>query len=102
MKIGLLSLLLAFLSFITNPAFSQRVFDVHLHGSGNPSSQMITLQKGGVYKAAISTSWDLQNQYRSTAKIELLYGLMLPCPNGKVPYSLQSCYDTGKDWLDLK
>lgn len=23
---------------------------------------------------------------------------MLPCPNGKVPYSLQACYDQGKDW----
>lgn len=89
---------LAGLTCINKKAFSQKIFDVHLHGSKDPSSQMLTLQKAGVYKAAISTSWNLQNRYRNTSDIQLLYGLMLPCPSGKVPYSLQACYDTGKDW----
>lgn len=76
----------------------QKIFDVHLHGSRNPSLQMRTLQKAGVYKAAISTSWDLQNSYRKIPNAHLLYGLMFPCPNGKVPYSLQPCYSMGEDW----
>jgi hypothetical protein len=76
----------------------QKIFDVHLHGSKDPSLQMLTLQKAGVYKAAISTSWDLQNSYRKIPNANLLYGLMFPCPNGKVPYSFQPCYSMGEDW----
>lgn len=80
------------------PALSQKIFDVHLHGSENPAAQMQALQKAGVYKAAISTSWDLQNSYREMRGVGLLYGLMFPCPGGKVPYSLQPCYGDGSDW----
>jgi hypothetical protein len=76
----------------------KKVFDVHLHGSKDPISQMLTLQKAGVYKAAISTSWDLQNNYRNNSKILVLYGIIFPCPNGKVPYSLQPCYSKGEEW----
>jgi hypothetical protein len=76
----------------------KRIFDVHLHGSKDASAQLLTLQKAGVYKAALSTSWDLQNNYRNISKTPLLYGLMFPCPNGKVPYSLQLCYGKGEEW----
>ena len=76
----------------------QKVFDVHIHGSNAASLQIQALQKVGVYKAAISTSWDQQNSYRSIAEANLLYGLMFPCPNGKVPYSLQLCYGDNGDW----
>jgi predicted TIM-barrel fold metal-dependent hydrolase len=62
---------------------------------------MLTLQKAGVYKAAISTSWDLQNSYRNIPNTHFLYGLMFPCPNGKVPYSLQSCFSQGEDWPSI-
>ncbi len=93
---------LAGLTFINLQAFSQKIFDVHLHGSKDPSSQVLTLQKAGVYKAAISSSWDLQDSYRNKFDTRLLFGLMLPCPNGKVPYSLQPCYDTGKDWPSVE
>ena len=75
-----------------------KVFDVHLHGSKEPSLQLEALQRAGVYKAAISTSWDLQDRYRTAAGAKLLFGLMFPCPNGKVPYSLQPCYPKGEDW----
>lgn len=85
-------------TFINQHKVPQRVFDVHLHGSKDPSAQIRALQKAGVYKAAISTSWSLQNSYRGISDMNMLYGLMLPCPNGKVPYSLQPCYDTGNDW----
>lgn len=80
---------------------SQKIFDVHLHGSKNPASQMRALQKAGVYKVAISSSWELQNSYRKITAPHILYGLMFPCPNGKVPYSLQPCYSKGEDWPSL-
>lgn len=79
----------------------QKVFDVHIHGSKDVIDQLTTLEQAGVYRAAISTSWDLQNTYRTQSNINLLYGLMFPCPNGKVPYSLQPCYGDGRDWPAL-
>ena len=78
-----------------------KVFDVHIHGSEDVNAQMAALEQAGVYKAAISSSWDLQNNYRDKLKITLLYGLMFPCPNGKVPYSMQPCFGDGKDWPTL-
>ncbi|WP_026730504.1 amidohydrolase family protein [Flavobacterium denitrificans] len=82
--------------------YSQKVFDTHIHGEKDPSAQMLQLENSGVYKAAISTSWDLQNTYRKKNSIELLYGLMLPCPNGKVPYGDRFCFSDGKEWPDIK
>ncbi|MCF8452610.1 MAG: amidohydrolase family protein [Pedobacter sp.] len=79
----------------------QKVFDVHIHGSKDIADQLTTLELAGVYRAAISTSWDLQNTYRTQSNINLLFGLMFPCPNGKVPYSLQPCYGDGRDWPAL-
>lgn len=79
----------------------QKVFDVHIHGSKDIADQLTTLEQAGVYRAAISTSWDLQNTYRTQSNINLLFGLMFPCPNGKVPYSLQPCYGDGRDWPAL-
>lgn len=79
----------------------RRIFDVHLHGTADPSGQLRTLQKAGVYKAAVSTSWSLQGMYQDTAGMRLLHGLMFPCPNGKVPYSLQPCFGDGRDWPSL-
>jgi len=82
--------------------YSQKIFDTHIHGEANPDSQMQQLENSGVYKAALSTSWDLQNTYRGKYKTELLHGLMLPCPNGKVPYSDRFCYSDGKELPDIK
>ena len=78
-----------------------KVFDVHVHGSEDVNAQLVALEQAGVYKAAISSSWNLQNNYRDKSKINLLYGLMFPCPNGKVPYSMQPCFEDGKDWPTL-
>ena len=69
-----LFVLLAFLFGLTsvNPQKApQKIFDVHLHGSKDPLQQMLTLQKAGVYKAAISTSWDLQKQLQENSKFPL-------------------------------
>lgn len=79
----------------------QRIFDVHLHGDSNPHTQLETLVKAGVYKIAISSSWDLQQQYNDSDNLQVLRGLMVPCPNGKVPYSLQTCFLDGREWPPL-
>lgn len=103
MRISSPKMILALLiSLMTLPVYSQKIFDVHLHGSPNSAEQVKTLQQAGVYKAAISSSWELQNSYRNNAAIPMLYGLMFPCPDGKVPYSLQACYGTGNHWPELK
>lgn len=79
---------------------AQKIFDVHLHGNRDKFAQLDTLKTYGVYKVGLSTSWHLQNSY-SDSSIKILKGLMFPCPNGKVPYSLQNCYDDGKDWPSI-
>jgi hypothetical protein len=87
-------------SFIPE-ATKRKVFDVHLHGSKSSTEQLKALRSEGVYKACISTSWSLQETYRETKDIELTFGLMLPCPNGKVPYSLQNCYEDGSEYPSI-
>ena len=98
MKTLLFLIALWYLFFPFYQKDTQKVFDVHIHGSRDPSQQLVELQNAGVYKAAISTSWDLQNSYRDQSELNLLFGLMLPCHDGKVPYSLQSCYAENQDW----
>ncbi|HEX2532270.1 MAG TPA: amidohydrolase family protein [Chitinophagaceae bacterium] len=78
----------------------RRIFDVHLHGAADPAAQLRQLAAAGVYRAAVSTSQELQNRYRNGQGLQLLYGLMLPCPGGKVPYSGQACFSNGGDWPD--
>ena len=84
--------------FSCNSKETRKIFDVHIHGDKGIAAQLNTLKNAGVYKAALSTSWDLQNIYRDSSGIKLMYGLMFPCPNGKVPYSLQPCFSNGQDW----
>ena len=95
----LIFILGCFLSPGTND--KRKIFDVHLHGTKDITKQMQVLKNAGVYKAAISTSWDLQNSYPDEPGMNLLFGLMIPCPDGKVPYSLQPCFDNGKDLPSL-
>lgn len=94
-------LLVLLLAFHSNSGTCQKIFDVHIHGSKDIHKQIKYLVSGGVYKAAISTSWDLQNQYRNSKELLILYGLMVPCPNGKVPYSQQNCFSDGKEYPDI-
>ncbi len=79
---------------------AQKVFDTHIHGNRDIKMQTSKLRKAGVYKAAVSTSWAAQENYKNNDSIQILKGLMLPCPNGKVPYSLQKCYESGQDFPD--
>lgn len=82
--------------------FAQKIFDVHLHGDKDPEKQMEELTQHQVYRAAISSSWELQENYRNLDGLDLDYGLMFPCPQGKVPYSLQNCFENGEDWPDIQ
>lgn len=79
----------------------RKIFDVHIHGNRSFSEQLKALESAGVYRACISTSWSLQEEYRHARNITLGFGLMLPCPNGKVPYSLQKCYEDGREYPDI-
>lgn len=82
-------------------ASAQRVFDTHIHGSSEPEAQRSSLVSAKVYKAAVSSSWDLQTTYKSGPDLEILQGLMLACPEGKVPYSGQFCFPDKKDFPDV-
>jgi len=101
-KIRLFILPFLILSAIGTDIFAQKIFNVHIHGDGNATQQLTKLKAAGVYKAALSTSWELQQSYRSTEKLALLQGLMLACPQGKVPYSGQQCFADQKDFPDVK
>lgn len=92
---------LFFIAFSHYCDAQRQVFDVHLHGSKDPQGQLEKLKKEGVYKTAVSTSWDQQQQYQTTNDLQVLRGLMVPCPNGKVPYSLQPCFKDGNEWPPL-
>ena len=79
----------------------QKIFDVHLHGDTAPEKQMNNLVGNGVETIAVSTSWQQQQTYQSTGKLSVLHGLFVPCPDGKVPYSLQQCFEDGKEWPEI-
>lgn len=86
---------------LTTATAQQKIFDVHLHGSKDVQNQLKDLINAGAYKIAVSTSWDLQQQYQSQENLKVMRGLMVPCPNGKVPYSLQTCFNDGSEWPSL-
>jgi len=78
-----------------------KIFDVHLHGDQAPEKQLSNLSANGVYTIAVSTSWPEQQTYQTSTELSVLHGLFVPCPNGKVPYSLQQCFEDGKEWPDI-
>lgn len=85
----------------TKETLKSNIFDVHLHGDTAPEKQVNQLIANGVQTIAVSTSWQLQQLYQSKDNLSVLQGLLVPCPGGKVPYSLQSCFDDGKIWPDI-
>lgn len=92
-----------FLILLSMPVSAQqKVFDVHVHGSKDVQAQLDALNDAGVYKMAISTSWDLQQQYASRGDLKIIRGLMFPCPNGKVPYGSQLCFGNGSEYPPLQ
>lgn len=99
-KLRLATFLITF-SFSLQGFAQQRIFDVHLHGAKEPQAQLKGLVSAGVYKIAVSSSWDLQQQYKTGDNLQVLQGLMVPCPEGKVPYSLQPCFEDGREWPSI-
>ncbi|KAA5542980.1 amidohydrolase family protein [Adhaeribacter rhizoryzae] len=93
----LIIVLLSTISYV----HAQKVFDTHIHGNTDPATQITKLKAAGVYKAAISTSWNIQSTYKSTSDFTFLHGIMLVCPNGKVPYSNQYCFEDKKDFPNI-
>ncbi|KIC94526.1 amidohydrolase family protein [Flavihumibacter solisilvae] len=96
---------LATIVLLGHSSFAQKqdkIFDVHLHGDPKQQEQLDALKANGVRTIAVSTSWSMQQTYKSDKSLKVLQGLMLPCPNGKVPYSLQPCFEDGREWPDPK
>lgn len=89
-------------SVCTGQDLTKKVFDVHLHGSRDVDEQLRALKSNGVYRVAVSSSWALQQKYQDGPSLEVLHGLMLPCPEGRVPYSRQNCFAGGEEWPDLE
>jgi len=87
--------------FNAHISIAQKIFDTHIHGEKDVAYQLKKLKTAGVYKAAVSTSWQLQSTYQNTKDLTILQGLMLACPEGKVPYSGQYCFHDEKDFPDL-
>ncbi|MGX5731398.1 amidohydrolase family protein [Pseudoxanthomonas beigongshangi] len=74
------------------------VIDTHLHGDRDPVAQLEALRASGITTIAVSTSWEDQQRYVEGKPMSVLHGLMFPCPQGKVPYSLQDCHADGREW----
>ena len=82
-------------------SYSGIIFDTHLHATQDIDKQLDDLEKHQVVRAAISSSWNDQEVYRTSADTEFLIGLMFPCPNGIVPYSGQKCFLEGGEYPDI-
>ena len=85
----------------SNDQSKLHVFDVHLHGNPVPEKQLSNLTANGVYITAVSTLFTQQQTYQSNKGLKILHGLFVHCPNGKVPYSQQQCFEDGKEWPDV-
>ncbi|WP_018630868.1 amidohydrolase family protein [Niabella aurantiaca] len=90
--------IIIFLSSCQERNDRRKVFDVHLHGAAVPGQQLDALTANDVHAIAISTSWPQQQAYQSGPQINVLHGLLLPCPGGRVPYSRQPCFEDGREW----
>lgn len=103
LSIRLISYLLTGWLFLTSCEKSNKykgpIFDTHVHHDKEISKQLEDFRKYKVVKAAVSSSWDNLDVYRS--KTGLLIGLMFPCPGGIVPYSGQKCFSSGSEFPDI-
>jgi hypothetical protein len=88
---------LLFTSCEKSDKYEGPIFDTHLHHATELDKQFEDLEKYNIVKGAVSSSWDNLDKYRS--KTGFLIGLMLPCPNGIVPYSGQKCFFSSQSVL---
>ena len=99
-KICLFLIVLFLASDEQKTAVQQKIFDTHLHFKNDLSAHLQELEKYNIAKGAISGSWERAVQYHTGSKQKLLIGLMLPCPNGTVPYHGAKCFENGKEYPD--
>lgn len=99
--ISLLTTLLLLTSCQEKNGYNGDIFDTHLHAALDRNEQFSDLEKHNIVRAAVSSSWDNQEAYRSSTKTTFLIGLMFPCPNGIVPYSGQKCFSDGREFPDI-
>jgi hypothetical protein len=87
----------------SNKKYQGPIFDVHLHShldSDRRSADIDEFKRNKVVEAAITCSWNAQEPYRVLKSTKFLYGMILPCPNGIVPYGGPKCFDNGQDFPD--
>lgn len=96
-RLPALSLLLSLLASCASTPMAG-VVDTHLHGARDPVAQLDELAANGITTVVVSTSWEDQQRYVDGKPLRVLRGLMFPCPQGKVPYSLQNCHTDGREW----
>lgn len=54
-----------------------------------------------VYTPKLLVHCGLNSKRINQQKNFFLRGLFAPCPNGKVPSSMQRCFEDGKEWPDV-
>jgi hypothetical protein len=77
------------------------IFDVHLHShldADRRSADIDEFKRNKVVEAAITCSWNAQEPYRALKSTKFLYGMILPCPNGIVPYGGPKCFENGQEF----
>lgn len=101
------NLIVLFMFITACTSQEQKIFDVHLHGEPNTAAQFQKLKANGVYSVAYSSSWQnekqIDEQFISNNRVDILQGLFIPCPLGKVPYSKQmnNCYENDAEWPEV-
>lgn len=81
------------------------IFDVHLHSHLDDDRRAKDLEEfktNQVTEAAITCTWKALDLYRSIPSVKMIYGLILPCPNGVVPYGGPTCFENGQEFPDLE
>lgn len=80
------------------------IFDVHLHShldADRRTADFDEFKRNKVTEAAITCSWNAQEPYRALKSTKFLYGMILPCPNGIVPYGGPKCFENGQEFPDI-
>jgi hypothetical protein len=81
--------------------YQVKIFDAHLHFKKDIAAQVKQFENHNIVGGAISGSWISGENYRTGINQKLLFGLMLPCPGGIVPYGGPKCFADGEEFPDI-
>ena len=84
--------------------YSGPIFDTHFHGhfvADKREAEVKALTQNHVTQCAITVPFNTKNFYPAGKNLKFIYGMMLPCPNGKVPYGGPSCFENGAEYPDV-